>query len=149
MDERKIEKQTQEVVFEMSDRSVVSGKVFLGLYEAHHTGRQKVGDLLNEQLSFVPVKTVRGAVLLNMSHIVTVTVRSEVEKDDLMTLGKKYAVRIKTTQGKEVKGDIFVDLPEETSRVKDYFNQTFYFFTIFQATSIIYINRQFILSVEN
>jgi hypothetical protein len=149
MDERKIQKQTQDVVFEMSDKSEVSGEVFLGLYEAHHTGRQKVGDLLNEQLLFVPVKTAHGAVLLNVSHIVTVTVRSEAEKDDLMTLGKKHAVRIKTTQGKEVNGDVFVNLPEETSRVKDYFNQPLYFFTIFQPTIIIYINRRFILSIEN
>jgi hypothetical protein len=149
VDERKIQKQTQDVVFEMSDKSEVSGEVFLGLYEAHHTGRQKVGDLLNEQLSFVPVKTARGAILLNMSHIVTVAVRLEVEKDDLMTLGTKYAVRIKTTQGKEVSGDIFVNLPEEISRVKDYFNQPFHFFTIFQPTIIIYINRRFILSIEN
>ena len=38
MDERKVVKQTQKVVFGMSDRSKVKGEVFLGLYDAHHTG---------------------------------------------------------------------------------------------------------------
>jgi hypothetical protein len=148
MDDRKVVKQTQKVVFGMSDRSKVKGEVFLGLYEAHHTGPQKVGDLLNERLSFVPVKTARKSILLNMSQIVTVTVDSEFEKDDLMTLGKRYAIRIKMTYGKEIKGDIFVNLPEETLRVKDYFNQSSQFFTVFKKASIIYINRLFILSIE-
>src|SRR5262249_32057633 len=112
MDEQKVVKQTQEVVFGMSDHSNVKGEVFLGLYEARHTGPQKVGDLLNEKLSFLPVKTARRPVLLNLSQIVTVTVDSEFEKDDLMTLGKRYGVWIKTVHGKLIKGDIFVNLPE-------------------------------------
>jgi hypothetical protein len=119
------------------------------LYEAHHTGRQRVGDLLNGQLLFIPVKTALGATLLNISQIVTATVGSEFEKDDLMTLGKKYSVNIKMTQGKEIKGDVFVNLPEENMRIKDYFNQSSHFFTIFQSSFIIYINRQFILSVHD
>jgi hypothetical protein len=148
MDERKVEKQTQKVVFGMSDRTRVKGEVFLGLYEARHTGPQKVGDLLKEKLSFLPVKTASKAVLLNVSQIVTVIVGSEFEKDDLMMLGKRYAVRIKTVLGKEIKGDIYVNLPEENLRVKDYFNQSMQFFTVFKPGTIIYINRQFILSIE-
>lgn len=149
MDERKIEKQTQVVVFGMSDHREINGEVFLRLYEAQHTGRQKVGDLLNDQQLFIPVKTLQGPVLLNVSQIVTVTVGSGFEKDDLMILGKKYTVCIRTTQNIEIKGDIFVNLPEEVSRVKDYFNQSLQFFAIFQHSSIIYINRHFILSVQD
>ena len=133
----------------MSDRSKVKGEVFLGLYEARHAGPQKVGDLLNDRLSFVPVKTTKKkSILINVSQIVSVTVDSKFEKDELMTLGKRYAVRIKMTYGKEVIGEIFVNLPEETLRVKDYFNQSVQFFTVFKASTIIYINRRFILSIE-
>ncbi|MBI3596402.1 MAG: hypothetical protein HY203_04530 [Nitrospirae bacterium] len=63
-------------------------------------------------------------------------------------MGKQYAVRIKTTQEKEIPGDIYVNLPEESSRVKDYFNQPARFFPLFQPASIIYVNWNFILTVE-
>jgi hypothetical protein len=148
MDEQRIEKVTQKVHFELADRHQLDGEVFLRLYESHHTGHQMVGDLLNESLSFIPVKTAGGVFLLSASQIVTAAVSSESEKDDLMTLGKQYTVRIKTTLDEEIRGDIFVNLPEESSRVKDYFNQPARFFPLFQPASILYINRQFILTVQ-
>jgi len=148
MDERRIEKVTQTVLFELADRHRLDGEVFLRQYESHHTGRQTVGDLLNESLSFIPVKAAKGVVLLSASQIVTATVSLTSEKDDLMTLGKQYAVRIKTTHENEIPGDIFVNLPEESSRVKDYFNQPARFFPLFQSDSIVYVNRNFILTVQ-
>ena len=83
---------------------------------------------------------------MNTSQIAAVRIRLELEKDDLMTLGKKYTVRVKTARGKGVVGEVYVDLPEETCRVKDYLNQPLRFFPLFQLTSIVYINRDFILS---
>jgi hypothetical protein len=148
MDERRVEKVTQPVSFELADRRWLDGQVFLQQYESRHTGRQTVGDLLNEAVSFIPVKASGGIVLLNAAQIVAAAVPSKSEKDDLMTLGKRYAIRIKTTQEKEISGDIFVNLPEESSRVKDYFNQPARFFAIFQPDSIVYVNRNFILTVE-
>jgi len=149
MDDRTIQKETQQITVELSDGTQIDGEVFLRLHEAHHTGRQKIGDLLNQDLSFIPVRTSKGSVLLNSSQIVVVKIKQEFEKDDLMTLGRKYAVRVKTVQGKEIVGDIFVNLPEESSRVKDCLNQPIRFFPVFQSTSILYINRQFILSVQD
>jgi len=148
VDERRVEKVTQTVRFELADRRHLDGEVFLRLYESHHTGRQTVGDLLNEAPSFIPVKTAGGFVLLNASQIVTATVPSKSEKDDLMTLGKQYAVRITTIQEEKIQADIFVNLPEDSSRVKDYFNQPVRFFPLFRPDSIVYVNRGFILVVE-
>jgi hypothetical protein len=79
---------------------------------------------------------------------VTAAVAAKAEKDDLMTLGKQYAVRIRTTQEIEIQGDIYVNLPEESSRAKDYFNQSARFFPLFQPASIVYVNRDFILAVQ-
>jgi len=148
VDDRRIEKVTQPVHFELADRRHLDGEVFLRLYESHHTGRQMVGDLLNESEGFIPVKTPGGFLLLNASIIVTAAVSSKAEKDDLMTLGKQYKVRIRMTVEKEIQGDIFVNRPEESSRIKDYFNQPARFFPIFLPASIVYVNRRFILSVE-
>jgi hypothetical protein len=83
---------------------------------------------------------------VNTSQIAAVRIRLELEKDDLTTLGKKYTVRVKTTQGKDLVGGVYVNLPEETCRVKNYLNQPLRFFPLFQSTSIVYINLDFILS---
>ncbi len=147
MDKHKITKETHQVSFELSDGSQIEGEVFLRLYEAHHSGRQRVGDLLNQSLSFIPVKTAEGPLLMNTSQIAAVKISLEVEQDDLMTLGKEYPIRIKMTHSKEMVGRVYVNLPEENCRVKDYFNQPLQFFPLFQSTSIVYINRDFILSV--
>ena len=149
MDERAIQKETQQVTVDLSDGTHIDGEFFLRLFEAHHTGRQTIGDLLNQNLFFIPIKTSKGFVLLNTSQIVVVQIKQEFEKDELMTLGKKHTVRIRTVQGREMSGDLYVNLPVESSRVKDYVNQPIQFFSLYQAASILYINRQFILSVQD
>jgi hypothetical protein len=148
MDDCKITVATQTVVFHLIDGSKVEGEVYLRLHEARHMGPQKVGDLLNDASSFIPVKTTRGDMLLNASQIVSVSVDLLPEKTDLMTLGTKYTVRVKTILQQELQGDIFVNLPEEFSRIKDYFNQPNRFYPLFQSAAVVYVNRQFILSVQ-
>jgi hypothetical protein len=150
MDEQKIEKEAQAILFELSDGSQIDGEVFLRLYEAHHEGHQKVGDLLNsEEARFIPLRMREGTLLLNRSRIALAKVKTELEKDDLMTLGKRYTVCLKMLGGKEIRGEIFVNLPEGFSRVKDYFNQPIQFFPLIQSEFVIYINQKFVLSVQD
>lgn len=149
MDERKIEKENRPVLFELSDGSEIEGEVFLRLYEEHHAGLQKVGDLLNEEKRFIPIRTKGGTLLINRSHIALARVKAEMEKDDLMTLGKKVAVSLKMVQGRAVQGDIFIDLPEGFCRVKDYMNQPIQFFILIQPEFVVYINQKFVLSVQD
>jgi hypothetical protein len=149
MDERKIKKENRVVLFKLSDGSEVEGEVFLRLYEAHHSGPQRVGDLLNEERPFIPVKTDRGVVLLNVSHIVSAKIQSVWESDELMTMGKRQSIRIKTAHEQEIPGDIFINLPDGYCRVKDYINQPILFFPLFQPDYIIYINRRFILLIQD
>lgn len=149
MDERKIEKENRPVLFELSDGSEIEGEVFLRLYEAHHAGLQKVGDLLNEDARVIPLRTSKGTLLLNRSRIALAKVQAKLERDDLMTLGKKYTVRLKMLRGKEIQGDIYVNLPEGFCRVKDYFNQPVQFFPLIQSEFVVYINRELVLFVQD
>ncbi len=149
MDERRIEKENCPVLFELYDGSEIEGDVFLRLYEAHHAGLQKVGDLLNEETRVIPVRTKKGTLLLNRSRIASAKVRTELERDDLMTLGKKYAVALKMIRGKEIQGDIYVNLPDGFCRVKDYFNQPIQFFPLIQSEFVVYINRELVLFVQD
>ncbi|HEY4486096.1 MAG TPA: hypothetical protein VI702_07250 [Nitrospiria bacterium] len=149
MDDQRIQKDTQPVMLELSDGTRLAGAFFLRRFEAHHEGRQKVGDLLNESMAFIPFKTDDGVVLLNVSELVLIRVPLETEADDLMRLGKKYTVQLRTTQGKDLQGDIYVNLPEESSRIKDYLNQPARFYTLFRPDAVVYLNRRFILTVQD
>lgn len=148
MDEQRIEKQNRSVTFHLSDGAKIEGTVYLRLYQSHHTGAQKVGELLNDEQRFIPVKMSDKALLLNKKHIVAASVAAAEEADDLMRLGKQYNLTFVTTLGLRFPGEIFVNMPEASSRVKDYLNQGTPFLTLIQSESILYINQRFVLSVE-
>lgn len=149
MDDRKVAKELQAVALELADGREIQGMVFLRLFEAHHSGRQKVGELLNSGPAFLPVKTREGVLLINPSQVVALSIAKEDEADELMTLGKPNPVRIRTSRARDIAGVFYVDLPAESSRMKDYLHQSFRFFPLFQAEEIMYINRDFIVSVQD
>lgn len=145
MDEQRIEKEVRRAVLELYDGRRLEGEVFLRLYEAHHAGSQKIGDLLNGDLSFIPVRTGGRIMLINVTRIVSVEVRQDDELDELMTLGRKYTVGVTMLDGKQRRGEIYVNLPDESSRFKDYINQPVRFFPLIESGLIVYVNRQFVL----
>lgn len=141
MNELWVQKKTQQVDIILSDGSGFAGKVFL-LSETLH-------DVLNAKGSFIPVKTTKGVLLLNLSQIVSVTIQAQLEQDELMTLGKRHDIRVMMVDGKEMEGNIFVNLPKESFRVKDFLDQSLSFLPLFQPNLIVYLNKQFILSVQD
>jgi hypothetical protein len=148
MTDQKIVKERRPVLFTLADNSEVEGEVFLSLYEARRMAPQRVGDLLNEEGTFLPVATADGMVHLNVSNIVTARTAAPLEWDDLEALGKKYAVRIKTHLG-EIAGEVFVHLPLEHCRVSDYLNQPDRFLRLLASDEVLYIGARFILAVRD
>jgi hypothetical protein len=149
MDERRVEKEIRLVVVELSDGKKISGEVFLRRHEARRAGPQKIGDLLNGELAFMPMKIPGGVLMINVEQIVSVEVAMDDEMDELMTLGKRYEVVMTMADGQERGGTVYVNLPEGTSRFKDYINQPLRFFPLFHPASILYINRRYILSARD
>jgi len=149
MDNAKISKNTREVLLLLSDGSLVQGEVFLSLYEAHHSGPQRVGDLLKQEPAFIPVKTAEGTRLINIQQIMMAKIRAEWERDELFTLGEKYKIRILTLDHQEIEADVFVNMPNGFCRVKDYLNQSLRFYTFFVPFYVLYINPSFILSIQD
>lgn len=149
MEDRKIVKNRRQVLFTLEDGSEVDGKVFLSLYEARHQGPQRVGELLNGEEGFIPVETKEGTVHLNVANIVCAITPLAEEGDDLMTLGEKYRIRISTVGGKQIEGDVFVNLPHDRCRVSDYLNQPQRFCRIFLSEQIAYLGTRFMLAVRD
>lgn len=150
MNEHKIEKKIHSVSFMLSDESKIEGYVFLSLYEVTHSGPQNLGDLLNGDEQFIPVKTDKGIELLNLNHIVQARIGSEGESDDIMKMGSAYTIRAKISVGESVEGDIFISLQDgRFGRVKDYANLPFAFLRIFQPEHVIYVNQRYIISIHD
>ena len=112
MDNQRITKETCDVLFSLADGRKVWGEVFLNLYGAHHDGPQRVGELLNGDESFVPIKSEEGTELIHLMQLVSAQVDAASELDELMTLGEHYCVRIKTILGQDLEAEVYVDLPE-------------------------------------
>ncbi|MGE4543166.1 MAG: hypothetical protein AB7D06_03550 [Pedobacter sp.] len=149
MEEQKIAKNRRQVIFTLADGSEVTGEVFLSLYEAHRQGSQRVGELLNGEDAFLPVKTADGTVHLNVANIIKASTPADDERHELMMLGKKYTVQITTLHGEAIEGEIFVDLPQDRSRVSDYLNRPERFFRVFVPGYIVYVGARFILEVRD
>ncbi|HIE65383.1 MAG: hypothetical protein ABGX83_06630 [Nitrospira sp.] len=141
MNEQWIEKKTQRVNISLADGSGIEGEVFL-LSET-------IADILNGEHTFIPVKTSTGVLLLNRSQIVSVTIQAPGEQDELITLGNQYTIQLTMVNGKEMKGDIYANLPNNSSRVKDFLDQPLSFLPLYQPGLVVYFNKKFILSVHD
>lgn len=149
MAEQKIVKNTRKVQVTLCDGRQIPGEVFLALFGAHHSGQQHLDELLNGEETFIPFRTGNSISLLNIEKIMMMKTESREEFDELMTLGKKYLVKVAVQNCKVLQGEVFVNLPDDNSRVRDWLNQSTRFLPIFFPDAIIYVNRAQIISVQD
>jgi len=149
MGDQRIAMHERDVLLRLADGSRIEGKVFLGLYEAHRNGPQRLGDLLNGEGCFFPVRSADEVILVNLAQIVSAATVADGEADDLMRLGEKYRIRVTTLGREEIAADIFVNLPSTHQRVKDALNLSGRFLPLFSGDSILYLNTEFILYVKD
>jgi hypothetical protein len=147
-DDRKLVKRTRDVRVRLATGSELEGTLFLGLFEAAHTGPQTVGDLLNGEEAFIPLKTNTGVCLINIKQILFARTPAQGEADELMTLGARSPVAITLVNTGSLEGDIYINLPEGCRRPKDFFNHAPTFFPLFIGQYIVYINRHFVASAQ-
>jgi len=149
MDSQRISKETCSVLFSLSDGRKLWGEVFLNLYGARHDGSQRVGELLNGDECFVPIRADGETLLINLFQLVSAQVEAAVELDELMTLGEHYTVRVQTVLGQDFSAEVYVDLPEGGRRVKDFMNRAQGFMRFIVGDQVLYLNRNFIVSVQD
>jgi hypothetical protein len=149
MAEQRIPMQKRRVGLVLADGSQLDGEVFLSLYEAHRMGPQRLGDLLNSGIRFLPVKTAAGIQLVNSALIVSARTDQSEEADELMRLGEKYSIYVTTLLQEEIEVDLYVNLPQASNRVKDCLNQQQRFLPVFREEEVLYLNTSYILRVRD
>jgi len=149
MDSQRISKETCNVLFALADGREIWGEVFLNLFGELHGGPQRVGELLNGDEPFIPIKTEEGTLLIHLLQLVSAQVASEVELNELMTLGEHYRVKVQTVLGKSIDAEVYVDLPEGGRRVKDFMNRSQGFLRFIVGDQVLYMNRNFIVCAQD
>ncbi len=145
--EQRLTVDTRRIRVLMANGFCVSGDTFVQLQGSHLSGGQRVEDLLNGDESFLPLRNEFGTQLVNLEQIVSVSVAAAEELDPLLTLGRKYAVRVEPTVGDGINVCIYVNLPGSASRVKDFLNQKKRFLLFIDGDQVLYIARDKILRV--
>lgn len=149
MSDVKIDMATREVEFVLADGTELKGQVFVSMHSTRGGGTQRIDELLSQDDRFLPFRTPDGFLLLNSSRVMLARVGLEENVSELTRMGEKYQVRMTTTLGTTVTAEIFVNLPKDYQRVKDYLNHPVKFLTCFTEEHVLYVNRDFILLVED
>lgn len=149
MGEQRLETNSCPVSLLLSTGEELDGEVFLQLVGAHGVGAQRVGELLNSDDCFLPLRCEGRVTLVNLRQVAAIRVAASVEADDLTCLGDHYRVEVSTSVGKSFDASIYVNLPNHRGRVKDFLNQSLRFLPFFVDDQVVYLNFRFILRVKD
>ena len=138
----RVEKRPERVSLFMADGVVFEGTVFLAQYAMHHSGEQRVLDLLLEDDRFLPMKASDGTFQLMRKGMI-----SHIRCDVVLEEGLEYTerqVRISFLGNEELPGTVKIDMPAHSARLTDYINSGNEFFPLFSGEHSYLVNRSLI-----
>jgi hypothetical protein len=110
------------------DGTHLAGHFFLSPYSPVHGGGERVLDLLTGDAVFLPFQLRDGGVVLIRRDLVAVVSLAQGEMDEELPFVRKAAVAVSLVSGETMEGDLYVDAPENRSRISDFFNHCEDFF---------------------
>lgn len=141
-----VDQQTVEIV--LADGRHLDGKIFLPLCGMSQAGPCRVEEVLNGAELFVPFVVDQQVSLINLAQVQQIRVASSAELDPLRCLGFEHNVRVFPEVGDFLSAKIYVNLPNEKSRTKDFLNQRKRFLPFLVGDQVIYIASGRITKVE-
>lgn len=149
MDSQKISVETRYVELVMVNGTTISGETFIQLHGAHQVGMQRIGELINSDEDFLPVRRDGVVELVNLEQVVSIATAATEEFDPLLELATKHDIQVEPAGGSILDVRIHVDLPGGQSRVKDFLNQDKRFLHFVREDQVIYIARRKIMRVRD
>jgi hypothetical protein len=146
---QRIDVSTRYATIVMISGKQLQGEIFLQLHSGHLSGPERVGEALNSEETFLALETSEGVELLNLELVISVSVEAEEEFDPLQTLGTKQNIWLQTSLGDEFNAEIYINLPSDRTRVKDFLNQPYRFLPILHDNKVSYISRNKIMRVRD
>jgi hypothetical protein len=117
-----VQKERMDAVLVLTSGATVIGQFFLAPANQNSTGRERVGELLNAELTFFPFENERGdTILYNRDHVVTVEVfDDEARRDAGYGVARPRTVTLSLANGKQLSGSVRVFRPEGHDRLSDW-----------------------------
>ncbi len=146
----RLEKIKRRVTLCRSDGMKLEVNFFLSPYAEGHSGREFLLDILNSNLTFLPVEDIRtNAILfLNKSKIMYL----EIPERDLAeetVLNPEKSVQVELTNNEILNMSLFMEMPEERSRISDYLNLSAQFIYLCGKEKDLILNKSFMFSVKD
>ena len=151
--EFRVAKHRADALLTLSSGQSMTGCVFVAGGSAHHTGPERVGELLNSETGFFPFEihdagSIR-TVLVNRSHLVMAAlVENEASYDPGYELATERKVSILMSSGLRVVGTVRVYRPEGRDRLSDWGHQPECFRYVETADTTLIINMAHVVEVS-
>ena len=141
-----VEKIKKQVTVSMSDERKLSGHIFLSPFSVLGVGQQTIFDALTAEGRFIPFETNEGEFsFLNQYHIVWLA--SMIDEDEESVLFERRNATVYLQDGKRLRGDLIMALPEEKSRMSDWLNQVEGFMVLRDQKREVLINVNYVVRV--
>jgi hypothetical protein len=146
----RVEKIKRKVTLCRSDGVKLDVYFFLSPYAEEHSGRELILDILNSNSTFLPVEDIHtGAIFfLNKNGVMSL----EIPERDLAeetVLNPEKRVQVELTNHEILNLSLFMEMPEERSRVSDYLNFSPRFIYLCGKEKDIILNKSFVFSVKD
>ena len=124
MSEYRFEKERVQATLMLAPGASIQGSFFVAGHSSVRQGRERVGDLLNEQPGFFPFELQDGStVLYNRAHVVAVALEppiNEASEDSGYAVATQRHVDVVLSTGMHVRGVVAVYSPPGHQRLSDY-----------------------------
>lgn len=146
----RLEKTKRRATICRSDGVKLDANFFLSPYAEGHSGKELILDLLNSPSTFLPIENVStGDILfLNKNSIMYLEV-AERDLTEETVLSPKKSVHVELTNHETMNLTLFMEMPEERSRVSDFLNYSPAFIYLCGEKRDFILNKTFMFSVKD
>jgi hypothetical protein len=152
MQELRVPKHRTPVELILAGGSTRNVLVFLTEFAAKHSGAERLSDLINGEVEFIPaVDTTTDAVFfLNRTSVAVARVAATVEGDDVEqhTIPTEHEVEVTLIGGQKLRGLIAYVMPPDRSRLTDFLNDAPRFIKLIEPNGVALVNKQHVTLVE-
>jgi len=149
MGEQKLATRSCQIEMQLATGEMLQGEIFLQLVGAHGLDGQRLDELLNSEDCFLPIRNEGGVTLVNLRQVASISIPDDQENNSMMKLGERHLVSVKTSVGAPFEAEVYVNLPSNRTRVKDFLNQKLRFLPFFAGDQVVYLNFRYILQVKD
>ena len=146
----RVEKNKRKATLCRSDGTKLDVNLFLSPYAEGHSGKELILDILNSDSTFLPVEDIHTGKIffLNKDRVMYLEIPERDLADETLISPEKR-VKVELANSEIMDLSIFLEMPEERSRVSDYLNFSKAFIYLCGKERDVILNKAFVFSVKD